>query len=96
LYEVLFRVLSQLEFFYFILSEARQEPEDLPASVGGVAVLLPLVFIIVFCFIFSFTFFDPGLGEGPLRLYRQFCLESLIIRTYLVVELKNYKNVNKL
>jgi hypothetical protein len=55
--EVLFRVLSQLELFYFILSEARKEPEDLPASVGGVAVLLPLVFIYFFCFNFSFTFF---------------------------------------
>jgi hypothetical protein len=43
--KVLLRVLSQLEFFYFILSQARKEPEDLPASVGGVAVLAPVATI---------------------------------------------------
>jgi hypothetical protein len=37
LYEVLLRVLLQIEFFYFISSEARKEPEDLYARVGGAA-----------------------------------------------------------
>jgi hypothetical protein len=60
----------------FFLTEVRNEPEDLPAHVGGVAILAPIARIRCpssfrgFFFSFSFTtnlpFFDRGLGEGPL------------------------------
>jgi hypothetical protein len=71
-----------IRIFYFVLSEARKEPEDLPASVGGVAVLAPverighpssfLNFFFVFHFPFTanFLFVDSGLGEGLFRRYR--------------------------
>jgi hypothetical protein len=54
------RVLSQLDFFYFISSEVSKEPENFPASVGGVAVLAPVARIghpsSFLQFVFSFFF----------------------------------------
>jgi hypothetical protein len=82
LYEDLLRVLSQIEYFYFISSEARKEPEDLTASVDGVAVLAPVARVILplvfhFPFASNFLFVESGLGEASFRRNRLLLLLDL-------------------
>jgi hypothetical protein len=78
LYEDLLRVLSQIEDFYFISSEARKKPEDLTARVDGVAVLapvariiLPLVFIFLSLRIFFLSKADSEKDPSDVIVY--FC-----------------------